>query len=113
MGTRGRDTQTHGGLCRFPGIEAFGNLIRWGDLYSFFIYRERDSYQFFETVCLGIRWYGIRLSDRRPEMDTLIFADHGIIVLAITTIAIALVLSVLGLTTTQRERSEIERQLLN
>ena len=46
-------------------------------------------------------------------MDTLIFADHGIIVFAITTIATALVLSVLGLTTTQRTRSEIGRELLN
>jgi hypothetical protein len=36
-----------------------------------------------------------------------------IIVLAVTTIAVTLVLAVLGLTTTQRTRSEIQRELVN
>jgi hypothetical protein len=44
-------------------------------------------------------------------MDTVLFTDHGIVVFAITTSAIALILSVLGLTTTNRTRSDIEHQL--
>jgi hypothetical protein len=41
-------------------------------------------------------------------MDTVLFTDHGIVVFAITTSAIALILSVLGLATTRLTRSEIE-----
>ena len=44
-------------------------------------------------------------------MDTVLFTDHGIVVFAITTSAIALLLSVLGLATTHRTRSDIESQL--
>ena len=44
-------------------------------------------------------------------MDTVLFTDNGIVVFAITTSAIALILSVLGLATTHRTRSDIERQL--
>ena len=44
-------------------------------------------------------------------MDTVLFTDHGIVVFAITTSAIALILSVLGLATTNRTRSDIEHQL--
>ena len=44
-------------------------------------------------------------------MDTVLFTDRGIVVFAITTSAIALVLSVLGLATTHRTRCDIERQL--
>ena len=44
-------------------------------------------------------------------MDTVLFTDYGIVVFAITTSAIALILSVLGLVTTRRTRSDIESQL--
>jgi hypothetical protein len=44
-------------------------------------------------------------------MDTVLFTDHDIVVFVITTSAIALILSVLGLATTHRTRSEIESQL--
>jgi len=44
-------------------------------------------------------------------METVLFTDHGIVVFAITTSAIALILSVLGLTTPNRMRSDIEHQL--
>ena len=44
-------------------------------------------------------------------MDTVLFTDHGIVVFAITTSAIALILSVLGLITPNRMRSDIEHQL--
>ena len=43
-------------------------------------------------------------------MDTVLFTDHGIVVFAITTSAIALILSVLGLATTRLTRSDIESQ---
>ena len=47
-------------------------------------------------------------------MDTVLFTDHGIVVLAITTgaIALTLMLAVLGLATTHRTRSDIEHQWL-
>ena len=41
-------------------------------------------------------------------MDTVLFTDHGIVVFAVTTSAIALMLSVLGLGTTRRTRTDIE-----
>ena len=44
-------------------------------------------------------------------MDTVLFTDHGILVFVITGSAIALVLSVLGLATTQQTRSDIKHQL--
>jgi hypothetical protein len=44
-------------------------------------------------------------------MDTVLFTDYGIVVFAIATSAIALMLSVLGLATTYRTRSEIQHQL--
>ena len=40
-------------------------------------------------------------------MDTVLFTDHGILVFAITCAAAALLLSVLGLATTHRIRSDI------
>jgi|SRR5690242_16754078 len=43
-------------------------------------------------------------------MDTVLFTDHGIVVFAIITSAIALIFSVLGLETTHQIRSEIENQ---
>ena len=47
-------------------------------------------------------------------MDTVLFTDHGIVVFAITTgaIALMLMLAVLGLATTHRTRSDIEHQWL-
>ena len=47
-------------------------------------------------------------------MDTVLFSDHGILVFAMTTGAIAsmLMLAVLGLATTYRTRSDIEHQWL-
>ena len=47
-------------------------------------------------------------------MDTVLFTDHGIVVFAITTgaIALTLMLAVLGLATTHRTRSDIEHQWL-
>jgi len=44
-------------------------------------------------------------------MDTVLFTDYGIVVFAITTSAIALMLSVLGLATTHQTRSDIEHQI--
>ena len=44
-------------------------------------------------------------------METMLFMDHNAVVLAITTTALALVLSVLGLATTRRTRSDIQHQL--
>ena len=46
-------------------------------------------------------------------MDTVLFTDHGIVVFAITTgaIALTLMLAVLGLATTHRTRSDIEQWL--
>jgi hypothetical protein len=44
-------------------------------------------------------------------MDTVLFTDHDIVVFAIAASAIALMLSVLGLTTTQQTRSDINHQL--
>ena len=44
-------------------------------------------------------------------MDTVLFTDDGIVVFVITTSGLALILSVLGLATTHRTRSEIESQL--
>src|SRR5262245_60959500 len=41
-------------------------------------------------------------------MDTVLFTDHGIVVFAILTSAIALILSVLGLATTHQTRADIE-----
>ena len=44
-------------------------------------------------------------------METVLFTDHNILVFfAITTIAIALMFSVLGLATTHHMRDEIEHQ---
>ena len=43
-------------------------------------------------------------------MDTVLFTDHGIVVFAIMTSAIALMLSVLGLATTHQMRAEMEHQ---
>jgi len=43
-------------------------------------------------------------------MDTVLFTDYGIVVFAITTSAIALILSVLGLATTRLTRADIESQ---
>jgi len=43
-------------------------------------------------------------------MDTVLFSDHGIVVFAAATSAIALMLSVLGLATTRRTRFDIEHQ---
>ena len=43
-------------------------------------------------------------------MDTVLFTDHGVVVFAITTSAVALMFSVLGLATTRRMRSDIEHQ---
>ena len=47
-------------------------------------------------------------------MDTVLFTDHGILVFATTTgaIALMLMLAVLGLATTHRTRSDIEHQWL-
>ena len=44
-------------------------------------------------------------------MDTVLFTDHGIVVLAIATSAIALMFSVLGLATTHRIRADIDHHL--
>ena len=44
-------------------------------------------------------------------MDSVLFTDHGILVFVITGSAIALVLSVLGLATTQQAHSDIKNQL--
>jgi len=44
-------------------------------------------------------------------METMLFTDHNAVVLAITTIALALVLSVLGLAATRRTRSDLQHQL--
>jgi hypothetical protein len=44
-------------------------------------------------------------------METVLFTDQGILLFAIATAAIALMLSVLGLSTTERTRSDIKRQL--
>ena len=43
-------------------------------------------------------------------METVLFTDHDIIAFVVTASAIALVFSVLGLATTHRMRSDIERQ---
>ena len=47
----------------------------------------------------------------RSTMDTVLFTDHSIVVFAITTSAVALMFSVLGLATTRRMRSDIEHEL--
>jgi hypothetical protein len=44
-------------------------------------------------------------------MDTVLFTDHSFVVFAITSSAIALMFSVLGLATTRRTRSDIADQL--
>ena len=44
-------------------------------------------------------------------METVLFTDYGIVVFAITTSAIALMLSVLGLATTRQIRSDIDYHL--
>ena len=44
-------------------------------------------------------------------MDTVLFTDQGILVFVITGSAIALMLSVLGLATTQQTHSDIKQQL--
>ncbi len=44
-------------------------------------------------------------------MDTVLFTYQGIVLFCITTTAIALMLSVLGLSTTDRTRSDIKHQL--
>jgi hypothetical protein len=43
-------------------------------------------------------------------METVLFTDHSIVVFAITTSAIALLLSVMGLATTRLMRADIEHQ---
>ena len=43
-------------------------------------------------------------------MDTVLFTDHDIVVFAITATAVALLLSVLGLATTQQLRSDMKGQ---
>ena len=43
-------------------------------------------------------------------METVLFTEHSIVVFAITTSAIALLFSVLGLATTHHTRAEIEHQ---
>jgi hypothetical protein len=44
-------------------------------------------------------------------METVLFTDYGIVAFAITTSAIALMLSVLGLATTRQIRSDIDHHL--
>ena len=44
-------------------------------------------------------------------MDTVLFTDTGIVVFAITTSAVALMLSVLGVATTRQIRSDIDHHL--
>ena len=44
-------------------------------------------------------------------METVLFTDHGIVVFAITTSAIALMFSVLGLATTHQIRADIDHHL--
>jgi hypothetical protein len=46
-------------------------------------------------------------------MDTVLFTDLGIVVFAITTSAIALMLSVLGLATTHQIRADIDHRGLS
>jgi hypothetical protein len=48
----------------------------------------------------------------RPTMDTVLFTDYGILVFTMTTSAIALMLAVLGLATTEQTRSDIKHQWL-
>ena len=72
---------------------------------------ERIFLSFAATLGLEHRWYGVRQSDWEAMMETVLFTDYGIVVFAITTSAIALMLSVLGLATTRRTRSDIEHQL--
>jgi hypothetical protein len=43
-------------------------------------------------------------------MDTVLFTDQGIVLFCITTTTIALMLSVLGFSTTDQTRSDIKRQ---
>ena len=43
-------------------------------------------------------------------METVLFTDHDVVVFAITTSALALMFSVLGLATTHHIRDEIEHQ---
>ena len=62
-----------------------------------------------ERLAEDLRWYGIRHRLEAP-MDTVLFTDHDIVVFVIATSATALVLSVLGLATTHRIRSDIEHQ---
>jgi hypothetical protein len=45
-------------------------------------------------------------------MDTVLFTDYGILVFTLTTSAIALMLAVLGLATTEQTRSDIKHQWL-
>jgi hypothetical protein len=54
-------------------------------------------------------WTGV--SSLEAVMDTVLFTDHGILVFVITMSAIALMLSVLGLATTEQTRSDIRHQL--
>ena len=51
-----------------------------------------------------------RTKQWRLTMETVLFTDHSIVVFAVTTSAIALMLSVLGLATTRRTRTDIEHQ---
>ena len=44
-------------------------------------------------------------------MDSVLFTDHGVLVFVIIGTAIALVLSVLGLATTQQTHSDVKHQL--
>jgi len=44
-------------------------------------------------------------------METVLFTDQGVVIFVVIASAVALVLSVLGLTTTDQTRSEIEHQL--
>jgi hypothetical protein len=44
-------------------------------------------------------------------METVLFTDQDVVIFVVIASAVALVLSVLGLTTTEQTRSEIEHQL--
>lgn len=43
-------------------------------------------------------------------METVLFTDHSVLMFVLTTSALALVFSVLGLATTRQTRSDIEHQ---
>ena len=65
-----------------------------------------------EPLALQLSWYGIcEFHWSMGVMDTILFPDHGIVVFAIAISGIALMLSVLGLTTTSQTRSDIQHEL--